>query len=391
MENDTSPQMSLECHSNTGVPIRRNVTQMSARYNGPQCSSELLLATEDDTALYYLRRDPSGRSWTEDRITRKGSKSTCFDAFVTTLVLTNGLGKPVPPNYPVKVTSEPLHIVANDKSYSIGSQETTLVTDNQGSILIAIPANGKIACPFLKVSSIGGFSFDINPAQRVDRLLGKLGSAKAPMDATSANGNLVFDGCSSDTLSAASSIFGKYEDIKSLLKTPASTRSPASRVFDLSGGDEKGSSSSDNWFDKAVAATEAYLGDYIDNIKLGVQTVVRLAIRFLEPGITLIFKTGSKIVSFALKQADSVLSAIGNFMENQLGIDLLNRVLDFMRAMYDPAIIKSTQDVSLISLGKYVFFKLISWLDSDLYVHRKHQTHRTVLIGKPLQLEDCIR
>lgn len=343
----------------SGLPIRRNVTQMSVRYNALQCSSELLLATDNDSALRFLRREPSGKSWTEDRITRRGRKTIQMDAFVTNLVLTDGLGKPVPPDYEVKLTSEPLHIVANDKSYASGIKETVLTTNENGSILIVIPTNGKIACPPLNLS-VGGFKFKIDPAQRVDRLIGKLSSEAALSGAEASNGDKIFAGCSPESLSEAASILGKYSDIKASVKAPSSDR--GGRDVDFSAQDNNSPSvqhdylAQDNfsalntfewasWFDRATAWAEKFVGDCIESIKYVAKESVKMAIRIAGPVVKMVFMIGKTLCSFVVKTLDTVLTAVGNFLESTLGIDFLNRLLKFFKAMFDPAAIKATQEV----------------------------------------------
>ncbi|KAF4957011.1 hypothetical protein FGADI_3424 [Fusarium gaditjirri] len=330
------PRMSFQW---SGLPIRRNVSQISTRYNALQCSSELLMATENDTALRFLRREPSGKSWTEDRVTLKGHKTMRFDAFVTNLVFTDGFGKPVPENYKVKLTSEPLHIVANDRSYATGLKVTVLKTDRNGSILIVIPTNGKIACPPLNLS-ISDFCFKVDPAQRVDRLIGGLNSKDAFSAAKASNGEMIFAGCSSETLTDAASVLGKYGDIKASIHEPSQSRS---LDIDLSSG--RGNYEWGSWFDNVTSWAEKFLGDCIESIKYVAKETVKMAIRIAGPVVKLVFKIGKALCSFVVKTLDTVLTAVANFLETTLGLDFLSRLLKFLKAVFDPAAVKATQEV----------------------------------------------
>ena len=320
----------------SGLPIRRDVTHMSTRFNGPRCSSELLFATEKDSALHYLRRSSTGSVWTEDRITRKAFKMTKFDAFLITLVLSDGEGNPVAPGYGVTFTSEPLHLVANDQSFALSQAETVLRTDASGSILLVIPSDGKLGCPPIN-AAIGSYKFKVNPGQRVDRLLSKLNSADAMRDARSAQGDSIFEGLSNDKLEGASSVCGQYDEIKKDMQKPAG----ADVTRELGEPDKD-----KNWFERVVSSTEKFLGDCIEAVKTAVKTVVKVAIKILGPVVKIVFKILGKVFSFVLSGLDKLLTCIGNFLENVLGVGFLNKMLRFLKAVFNPEAIAKTQNVS---------------------------------------------
>ena len=322
----------------SGLPIRRGVTHMSARFNAPKRSSELLFAENNDNALHYLRRSPSGRAWVEDRITRKAVKMVKYDAFMTTLALTDGAGNPVPASYSISVTSDPFHVVANGKAYSFSQDPTMLTTDETGTITIVVPSDGKFGCAPLTVT-MDAFVFKVNLAQRVDKLIGKLGDQKTLESATASNGKKIFDGVPKEKLHDAASVFEQYPKITAQVKSPDAH---VAKDIELS----KTENEDANWFSKAVAKTEEILGDCIEAVKIAVKATVKLAIRILGPVVKLVFKIGKAIFSVVLKGLDMLLTSIGNFLQNVFGLDFLNRLLNYFKAMFDPKVIAQTQKVA---------------------------------------------
>lgn len=337
----------------SGLPIRNHVSQVSTRYNPLQGSSELLFASDNDNALKFLRREPSGRSWVEDRITVRGKsrKTLKIDAFVTSLVFTDGHGKPVLPNYKVKLTSEPLHIVSNDRCFAIGRKETVLTTDDNGSILIVIPANGKISCPSLELS-MAGFKFTVDPSQRVDRLLGNLNSEASLSGARAANGDMIFAGCSGQTISDAAGILGQYNDIRGGVTKPSLN---GRKDIDLSVShqdqwgeqfDSLTANSWGSWFDKATTWASNFVGDCIEAIKYVAKQTVKLAIKIAGPVVKAVIKVGKALCAFVVKTVGPVLTAVGSFLENILGVEFVSKLVNYLRVVFDPSTIQATQEVN---------------------------------------------
>lgn len=351
----------------SGLPIRTGITHMSTRFNVQRASSELLFCTKEDNVLHYLRRSPNGTTWMEDLITRKGYRMIKYDAYMTTLTLSDGCGLPVREGSEVKIAGEPLHIVANGKSYCLSKDSITLTTDAAGSITIVIPSARKLGCPSI-AASFCGFEFTITPGDRVERLMKNLRDESSMRDARSGAGEKLFADIPSDKLQEVSSMFSKMDDVKKQLKTGVSKQD-----MDI---EAQTSEEGKGWFLDAVDSTEAFLGDCIEAVKRCVKSIVKFAIRIVGPVVKMVFKIGGKIFSFVVKGLDYLLTGLGNFLENYLGIDILNKFLKYFKALLDPKVIAKTQQVCCTGFR----FIEVAWTDLQFRCSRKLSMVTSILL-----------
>ena len=308
--------------------------------------------------MFFLRRVPSGTSWVEDKITRRALQHIKFDAFVTSIVLTDGHGAALPADHSVSITAGSLHAVANGKACTFSNQPVSISPDTTGCVLVAIPSASKMSCSPFKVSlkdtavqdsTKKEYTFSVDPAQRVSRLLSNYDSPNKLRDAKSSTGQPVLAGMSPEQLEEAASLLGQYKNAKQNIENPgkASAQQPAG----------SNSPADDTWFDKAVDGVEKFLGDAIEMVKNVVMTGVKLFVRVFGPVIKVVLVIAGKIIKWVVKGLFSLLEAVGSGLELIFGYDGLSKFLKSLRLAFDPKEIAKTQKVSV---EHFVLFALLT-------------------------------
>ncbi|KAK3370406.1 hypothetical protein B0H63DRAFT_564578 [Podospora didyma] len=330
----------------SGFPIRKGVTHLAARFNAPHGTNELLYASSEDNALFFLRRTPAGNSWVEDKITRRALRHIKYDAFVTSIVLTDGHGSALPSRQDVSITADSLHAVANGKAYTFSNQPVSVAPDTTGCVLVAIPSASKLGCSPFHVS-IGGYTFSVDPAQRVSRLLSSYDSSDKLRDAKSTSGKPLLGDMSSEQLTEAASLLGQYKTAKLNIDNPSSV--------------QQDSKEGDSWFDKAVDGVEKFLGDAIEMIKNVVKTGVKIFVRVFGPVIKIVLMVAGKIIKWVCKGVYALLEVIGSGLELIFGYDGLSKFLEALKLAVDPKQIAKTQKFlsDVITQGLQVASKII--------------------------------
>jgi hypothetical protein len=331
----------------SGFPIRRGVTHLAARFNALHGTNELLYASANDQALFFLRRVPSGTSWVEDKITRRAIQHIKFDAFVSSIVLTDGYGAALPASHPIFITSESLHAVANGKAYTFSNQPVSIAPDITGCVLVAVPSANKMSCSPFQVSvkdtamqSTNGkvYSFSVDPAQRIARLLANYDSPEKLRDARSSTGQPVLAGMTSEQLIEAASLLGQYKVAKQNAGQPSNM---LAQTLIKSNLEEE-----DSWFDRAIDGVEKFLGDAIEMVKNVVKTGTKLVVRVVGPVVRIVMKMAGKIIQWVVKGSYGLLEVIGSGLELILGYDGLSKFLRALKLVMDPKEIAKTQKVS---------------------------------------------
>ncbi|KAI5808271.1 hypothetical protein DFH27DRAFT_650780 [Peziza echinospora] len=322
----------------SGFPIRKGVTHLAARFNPTHGTNELLYASTEENALFFLRRTAHGASWVEDKIARKALQHTKYDAFVTSIVLTDGHGTALPADRSISVTADSLQAVVNGRARTLSSQPTSAAPDATGCVLIAVPSASRLACsPFqVSVSASGGaHTFSVDPAQRITRLLSTYDSPEKLRDAKSSTGQPVLAGMSHQQLTDAASLLGKYSSAKRSIENPGSApaQQPAAPAPD----------EADSWLDKAVDGVEKSLSEAIEMVKKVVKAGVKIFIRVFGPVIKLVLVIAGKIIKWVVTGLYSLLEVIGSGLELIWGYDGLSKFLKALKLAIDPKEIAKTQ------------------------------------------------
>ncbi|KAK3996638.1 hypothetical protein QBC44DRAFT_304142 [Cladorrhinum sp. PSN332] len=329
----------------SGLPIRSGVQQLSTVYSAETGTSELLYAMENESALMYLRREPHGRFWLEDKVFVAGRlvrKFEKYDAYITTLALTAGDDKnggqrqfePAAADFPVELTGEFVQVIANGRSVSLRPDKPVRVfTDGSGCVEIVQASRRELACPPITVTlrddgTSGGkegsvFAFQVDPSSRVGRLLDGI---KGSDDLKAALG----DGFSGNGLREAGDFMSQLGAVKDAVKKGDDSDDHVSPSPPSEGGVE-----GDGILD--------FLGECIELAKTAVKGLVRTTIKVLGPVVRVVFTYLKRTFTFAIKGLYSLARAVGNFLEDVIGWDGLNRLLDYLKMVFDPASIRATQ------------------------------------------------
>ncbi|KAJ5726254.1 uncharacterized protein N7483_007611 [Penicillium malachiteum] len=337
--------------SASGFPIRTGVTHLSARYNASHGTSELLYGTQDENALYFIRRDPEGRFWSEDRITWRASKFIKYDAFVTAMLFTDGNGQPLPLGYPISLTADSVNVVTNGASYSLTPSPTVIYTDASGSILMAIPSQDRLGVMPVTVSlgpEKASYQFTVNPDERVRRLLGKFGSTDTLLNATTTTGEKVFDGYQTQDLEQAAAVLGNFQEMKESVEKLPQTSTPIA--------ENPGKSKDEpSWLEKVGHSIERFFCDVVEFVKKVVKSAVKVYIRVVGPVLKLVIDFFGKVLSFEVKTVYALLEGIGAALDVVSPKFGLKKFLRLLKLSLDPECIKETQqyfnDSFLGSLG----------------------------------------
>jgi hypothetical protein len=342
----------------SGFPIREGLSQMSSMYNANYGTSELLYTLSAVDKIMYMRRTPGGDMWIEDEITVKGKKSIKYDAFVTTITLSSNTTKAPAINFPVKVSSENLQIVANGITHVLSQKAINLYTDPNGCITVVIPAGKDLGCPALRVTVEGlantsaapsQFTCQVEPSGRIDRLLSSIFTADQLKNAKSSSNATPFQDMSSTTLESSADILRSYAEAKSLLASSGNSGSDGGpRIIMGDIGSEP-----PNLLTTITDTVVDFLGDAIECLKWVVKKVTKAVIYVVGPAVKILFKILGKWVSFTLKTLYNLLSAVGACLQDVFGFDGLNKLLEYCRLAVDKQSIVSTQKVSARSSSLY--------------------------------------
>ncbi|KAL6705341.1 hypothetical protein ACN47E_007151 [Coniothyrium glycines] len=327
----------------SGMPIRKGVTHLAARFNASHGTNELLYASSEDNALFFLRRVPSGTSWVEDKITQRALQHLRIDAFVTTMIWTDGYEDVLPSDYEISITADSLHAVVNGKGCTLSTQPVLANPDETGCILVAVPSASKTSCSPFQVSlkdttkpksECKTHMFSVDPSQRTSRLLSTLDDPEKLRNAKLSTGQPALVGMSPDQLKDAASMLRTFKTAK---KNDGQS-SKSSEDAESSSSGEGGS-----WFDDAVDGVEKFLGDAIEMMKNVVKKGVKLFVKVLGPVIWVVLKVAGKIIKWAVKGLFALLEVVGAGLELIFGWEGFSKFLKTLKLSVDPKEIAKTQ------------------------------------------------
>lgn len=372
----------------SGLPIRGGVTQISSMFNKCVGASEIIYASNaNENALHHLIRDPSTSSWNETTLQcrliqktsgvgasaspddERQSHGISYPAYVTKISFTNSDGETVPAGYAVKISCEsPLHVIVNDRSYTLDKVPREIQTDSAGQIEIVMRAHGLLGCPDYLVSMLQfcsdaekGKVYRVRPAQRVLRMLSQIQSADDLKKARQTDGKPVFaPGSASDQdFESMGGMLGQFPDMMKSVSENSDSQgdddTPVGKHVDYV-IDEKGQLTvykpkpeEPSWFENVLTTVGDALGDVIEFIERGFKTILRVVIRIAGPIIKLYLKLQDAVVGFVLKTAISVLRTVAHFLKATFGLDL-GKLCGWLGFIFDVESIKKIQTVSLLSM-----------------------------------------
>lgn len=336
--------------TSSGLPIRKNVSCISCQYNQAANSSELVYTTTEADEVKHLIRDPNTTGWSETNISFPApTQFKKYHAFVTTISLRNTRGHSLGEGFPVEVSSESMHILANDSSYRLSSFARTLRTDSQGQLVLVAQAsdsvesaaNLSLKAPVYNVRITrqgSSHSEDIQAGQRVIAGLQKLDSPEKLAGARSTTGEYIFR---SDVLQTRRKDFeGSARMLSELpwLLSNISGDQTSTKEIAL----ERENTSADS--DDEEQSFLGFIGDAIEWLRSAVKTVAKVVIRVVARGIKFVLTVGTKLLSLVVDTAGQLLSSIGDFLKSTLGINYME-IFKMLGLMFDPAKIKENQKV----------------------------------------------
>lgn len=352
----SSPKLKYKFEASS-FPIRKGITHLASRFNALHGTNELLYASSEHNTLFFLRRTPEGTSWIEDKITRRATQYIKYDAFVTTIVLTDGHGSALPTSHTVSITADSLHAVANGKSYNLSNQPVNIAPDKTGCVLIAIPSASKLGCSPIQVSITGAqdtrYTFSVDPSQRVSRLLSNYNSPDKLRNAKSSSREPFMKGMSSEQLTNAASLLAQYKKAKENMESPTvnsiSTQQDEMVSLMSTRQDETinfmsvHQDSEINWVDKAIEGVQTYLSDAIESIKFIAKATVNFIIQTFNSSIRFILKISGKVLVWTCKTLWSLLEVVGSVLESWIGFDYLTKLLNALKLAVNTKEISKTQ------------------------------------------------
>ncbi|RDW57742.1 hypothetical protein BP5796_12543 [Coleophoma crateriformis] len=312
----------------SGIPIRTGVRTMDARVNPRTQYSELLFTLQGSDDIRHLCRDPVSSLWLENKITIAASPSASikpsvikYSAFLTSLSLTDSKEDSVPAGYQVQLSTigEPVHALINGRAYFLDSAPQAIAVDELGCISLVIAANG-ISCPSLKLALTEFVSAEhppcelrIEPSQRVLDMLGSITSAQDLRDARNADGKPLL---ANSKLSDG--------DIGEVAKIMGGIPTAVEEIH--AGGNNADTNLSSvglqNPEGDILTDIGHFLGDVVETVKSAIKTVIKFVVKIVGKVVVIIIRVLAKVYRIVINTVGTVLSCIGSFLEDVLGIDL---------------------------------------------------------------------
>ncbi|RDW58770.1 hypothetical protein BP6252_13246 [Coleophoma cylindrospora] len=313
----------------SGIPIRTGVRTMDARVNPRTQFSELLFTLQGSDDIRHLGRDPVSSLWLENKITIAASPSASvkpsvikYSAFLTSLSLTDSKENSVPAGYQVQLSTigEPVHALVNGRAYFLDSTPQAIAVDDLGCISLVIAANG-ISCPSLKLALTECVSAEhppcelrIEPSQRVLDMLGSITSAQDLRDARDADGKplLANSKLSDGDIDEVAKIMGGIPTAVEEMHAGGNNKNT-----DLSSVGLQSSEEGD-----ILADIGHFLGDVVETVKSAIKTVVKFVVKIVGKVIVIVIRVLAKVYRIVINTVGTVLSCLGSFLEDGLGLDL---------------------------------------------------------------------
>lgn len=338
--------------AHSGFPLREGVSRLSCQYNSLANASELVYLGTGKNEVKHLSRDPITTCWNEETLCFQATtKTTTYPAYITTIGVSSESGSTIARDFKLHITSEPMMVTANDRSYYLNRKPSTIACNSSGQITIVTPVDDLLGAPVfnVKVENAGVSQMvKVHAAQRVLRILSKVKDAKDISGAVSTNGQPIFSSSSSDSRKES---FQESAELLSNFGSMVHTIDPGAKDMvsitptasqDLSIGVKKENKS---WLENAATNVGEFLGDMLEMIKRGIKTGLKVVFRIIGPVIKIFLKIAGKVVEAVVKTVGPLLRAVSSFLKDSLGIDL-GKIMEWLGFGFGVGKTKKTQVVS---------------------------------------------
>ncbi|KAJ5949441.1 hypothetical protein N7454_001025 [Penicillium verhagenii] len=365
----------------SGLPIRTGVAVMSPQYNQQTNACEILYVTNEvNSGLRHLIRDPISSLWTDGVVEFKvplgePGKRIKEPVYLTNIALSDSTGKGVPDEYPVIITASPaVHVTCNGRSLLLNHIPYTVLTNQQGHIDLALPADSSMSCSQLQLSLIkfkpdNGIiptgCIEINPAQRVVNIMSTLKDKDAMKQATGPDKNPVFDDESVDDagpLVTHFSMMAQHVSGNSLKDEAEKKAEDASRREQDERDHKKKREAEekiqgtcrtmiqlernqDSWVqnllnevedtvEEVVDVVTEFLGEVIECIKENVAKVTTLVLKTIGPSLVMFIKVAGKMFSIEIPGIGPLLGTVFGFLKDLLK-NTFPKLYAFLQVLFD--------------------------------------------------------
>ncbi|KUJ19606.1 uncharacterized protein LY89DRAFT_717075 [Mollisia scopiformis] len=337
--------------ASSGLPIRQNVSRVSCQFNAAMNSSELIYTGTGANDVKHLLRDPETTCWSESTISFAAPRSlTKYQAYVTTVSLRSTDGRSVGKDFAVKIKSESMVVLINDRSYGLSTKTREVRTDGQGQLIVVSQASESLKTPAYAIEiSREGITHTavIDGGQRVVEGLSKMNSPEKLANAKSTNGEAIFE------KGALQNRQDDFEQSAGLLKEfPSMLSGLSSQSADKSGTEvtlERENSAVSSLATMKMSAIEVsessvtdFLGDALEWIRGEVKNVFKVAFKVVMKGVKLILTIAGKVISFVVDTVGPLVHAVGTFLKDKLGLDF-GKLFKMLGLIFNPEKTKQNQ------------------------------------------------
>ena len=350
---------SLPSFEYSAVPLRSDVSHISCQYNRCIDAIEVLYQTAAENQVFLLTRDNFSSMWTSTPLQIKVPQAKQKrSVFLTTIVISNGLGLPIPDGYPVHLTADPTFVLVNEQSCRLNRKRPLLVhtTGGIGQIQIKTFAPQDLGVPPVFLSLFKFINsgqeqpkLSINIAQRVTDRLGAIKS-QADLDSLrSVEGAPLFANYRADDRSAASTLLTNFGALYNGIDHPDSGGAPGltdTAFFACETGVEALKSVTANelapdWLSYVPDVVIGFLGDAIECLRLAVKSVTKFVFKIIGSQLSFLIKVGAKVLKFVITNTVALVKSIVGFLKDRYDFD----TLAFFGFKFDFRKISETQTV----------------------------------------------
>lgn len=321
----------------SGVPIRTGVMHMACHYNRLSGACELIYVSSNNDEIRHLSRNPLSSMWCENLLSvasggnRKRPKTTKRQASISTVTLSDGDGDSVPPGFEAYLTAEPAMVLINGSTYNLDARPQKIPTNELGQLKIVLPLQHGINATDITISAQSpreyGQTHLVRSCSRALHTFNSIQNGSDIKNAVTTDGRPIFNessrrNLSDDSLNSAASIFKMIPSVSHGQDTLIAPRVEAEDIILCWEKTPGGISTTKerSWLSEAIDVAGDVLGDVLEFLKKAVKTIVKVAMKIAGPVILFIIRIGAKVIRFALRTINQVLSCITDLLE-VLGLD----------------------------------------------------------------------
>jgi hypothetical protein len=356
--------------ASSGLPIRQNVSRVSCQYNAAMNSSELIYTGTGANEIKHLLRDPHTTCWSESSISFAAPKIlNKYHAYVTTISLRCTDGGNVGKDFPVKIKSESMIVLVNDRSYALSTSAREVRTDVQGQLVVVSQASASLEATedlnlraptyTIEIFREGiSHTADIHAGQRVIEGFSNMQSAEKLANARSTTGEAIFEnGALQNRQEDFEQSASLLKELPSMLNKVSSQPSdqPSASPSEL-GKEVILGSKQHSTAERSTAvhlsnmqseenSVSKFVGDALEWIKGAVKKAFKVAFKIVLGGIKLLLTIAGKVISFVVDAVGPLIHAVGTFLKDKLGLDF-GKLFKMLGLIFDPEKTKQNQDVS---------------------------------------------